>query len=92
MGYYKLRRMLYGRKIFFDQVAKETGIDINTLYAATVKTSDSNKTFTEEQKQIIYDKYFKGLKSWEEVFENYEDSSYDIESILKRQARNGHRH
>ena len=84
--------MLYKRKIYFDQVAKETGIDKNTLYAATAPISNVQCTFTEEQKQIIYDKYFKGLKSWEEVFENYEDASYDIESILKRQSRIGHKH
>ena len=76
-------------------VAKECNVDLDKLYRSTSLCSYQypNSELTDEEKQRIYDTYFKDSNmTVEEVFKKDGDIGYEFDTVFKSEARRKHRY
>lgn len=76
-------------------VAEKCNVNLDRLYRSTSSYPYQypNSDLTNEEKQRIYDTYFKGSNmTLEEVFKNDGDIGYEFDTVFKSEARRKHKY
>lgn len=95
MGYVRLKVLLNRKFVSMRDVAEKCNVNLDRLYRSTSSYPYQypNSDLTNEEKQRIYDTYFKdGNMTIEEVFKNDGDIGYEFDTVFKSEARRKHRY